>query len=106
MHLSRSPLIACAVSAMTGIDLVRSEEHTSELQSRRDLVCRLLLEIKTSLNISAVSILSSVGLHADRRSLRADWLATDQNNPRIEVSAIRCAIQGSTIPNLYRTIPS
>src|SRR5699024_11685437 len=25
---------------------VRSEEHTSELQSRFDLVCRLLLEIK------------------------------------------------------------
>src|SRR5690349_2717283 len=24
---------------------VRSEEHTSELQSRRDIVCRLLLEI-------------------------------------------------------------
>src|SRR5204863_7968995 len=27
-------------------DLLRSEEHTSELQSRRDLVCRLLLEKK------------------------------------------------------------
>src|SRR5690349_23421556 len=27
-------------------DLQRSEEHTSELQSRRDLVCRLLLEKK------------------------------------------------------------
>src|SRR5690349_24007487 len=27
---------------------VRSEEHTSELQSRRDLVCRLLLENKKS----------------------------------------------------------
>src|SRR5690349_24011125 len=26
--------------------LARSEEHTSELQSRRDLVCRLLLEKK------------------------------------------------------------
>src|SRR5438874_8728179 len=26
---------------------VRSEEHTSELQSRRELVCRLLLEKKT-----------------------------------------------------------
>src|SRR5690349_22761150 len=26
--------------------LSRSEEHTSELQSRRDLVCRLLLEKK------------------------------------------------------------
>src|SRR5690349_23105969 len=27
-------------------DIARSEEHTSELQSRRDLVCRLLLEKK------------------------------------------------------------
>src|SRR5690606_41733558 len=27
-------------------DLVRSEEHTSELQSRENLVCRLLLEKK------------------------------------------------------------
>src|SRR5690349_23748376 len=27
-------------------DFSRSEEHTSELQSRRDLVCRLLLEKK------------------------------------------------------------
>src|SRR5690606_41470692 len=26
--------------------LIRSEEHTSELQSRENLVCRLLLEIK------------------------------------------------------------
>src|SRR5215471_3386414 len=28
------------------IRMARSEEHTSELQSRRDLVCRLLLEKK------------------------------------------------------------
>src|SRR6266536_5249522 len=28
------------------VDIVRSEEHTSELQSRVDLVCRLLLEKK------------------------------------------------------------
>src|SRR3712207_8923416 len=28
-------------------DIVRSEEHTSELQSRQYLVCRLLLETKT-----------------------------------------------------------
>src|SRR5690349_19603732 len=28
------------------LEAVRSEEHTSELQSRRDLVCRLLLEKK------------------------------------------------------------
>src|SRR5204862_1122280 len=30
----------------------RSEEHTSELQSRRDLVCRLLLEKKKNDNAS------------------------------------------------------
>src|SRR5690349_22036981 len=30
----------------SGIKRDRSEEHTSELQSRRDLVCRLLLEKK------------------------------------------------------------
>src|SRR5699024_11637156 len=31
-------------------DLIRSEEHTSELQSRFDLVCRLLLEKKKKKN--------------------------------------------------------
>src|SRR3712207_8506072 len=33
--------------AMSYLDVVRSEEHTSELQSRQYLVCRLLLEKKT-----------------------------------------------------------
>src|SRR5690349_22174967 len=41
---------AFALDAMESIsgrrELGRSEEHTSELQSRRDLVCRLLLEKK------------------------------------------------------------
>src|SRR5690349_24927192 len=32
--------------SMDDVKTVRSEEHTSELQSRRDLVCRLLLEKK------------------------------------------------------------
>src|SRR5204862_7636086 len=32
----------------------RSEEHTSELQSRRDLVCRLLLENKNKLHSIAI----------------------------------------------------
>src|SRR3712207_9225584 len=31
-----------------GLDVARSEEHTSELQSRQYLVCRLLLEKKKS----------------------------------------------------------
>src|SRR2546421_6749848 len=35
-----------AIDPVTGGALLRSEEHTSELQSRSDLVCRLLLEKK------------------------------------------------------------
>ena len=31
---------------LPGVCALRSEEHTSELQSRRNLVCRLLLEKK------------------------------------------------------------
>src|SRR3712207_8127980 len=39
------PKIACQDGAIVGVEaLVRSEEHTSELQSRQYLVCRLLLE--------------------------------------------------------------
>src|SRR5437868_4691960 len=34
------------ILCLTGDDVTRSEEHTSELQSRFDLVCRLLLEKK------------------------------------------------------------
>src|SRR2546427_4812881 len=34
----------------------RSEEHTSELQSQSNLVCRLLLEKKNSTQVSAIRI--------------------------------------------------
>src|SRR5690349_24210265 len=50
---SRTPFCSCqrtvapsAASAPRSSPPKRSEEHTSELQSRRDLVCRLLLEKK------------------------------------------------------------
>src|SRR5699024_12038243 len=46
--LSSRPCCRGGVFACTGC--VRSEEHTSELQSRFDLVCRLLLE-KKNMNI-------------------------------------------------------
>src|SRR5437773_9011706 len=39
--------------------LVRSEEHTSELQSHHDLVCRLLLEKKKKITSSYYMTLSS-----------------------------------------------
>src|SRR5690349_21973407 len=48
----RGLLIAVLCAALVGFGVcgafgtLRSEEHTSELQSRRDLVCRLLLEKK------------------------------------------------------------
>ena len=34
---------------MGEVEITRSEEHTSELQSRSDLVCRLLLEKKNKI---------------------------------------------------------
>src|SRR5438874_6196741 len=42
--------IQCEYLALEGVS-ERSEEHTSELQSRRDLVCRLLLEKKKNREI-------------------------------------------------------
>src|SRR3712207_7345682 len=45
--------VRCAVPTA-----VRSEEHTSELQSRQYLVCRLLLEKKTSSSGSVLSLAS------------------------------------------------
>src|SRR5437868_9669025 len=41
--------------------LVRSEEHTSELQSRFDLVCRLLLEKKNACSGSTRAVAASLG---------------------------------------------
>src|SRR5690349_21877827 len=38
----------------------RSEEHTSELQSRRDLVCRLLLEKKKKKNTLLIRVIEHV----------------------------------------------
>src|SRR5690349_23379752 len=51
----------------------RSEEHTSELQSRRDLVCRLLLEkkkkrAKTELRISMTRLRRCINL-----DMRWEW---------------------------------
>src|SRR5438874_7455076 len=39
-------VLTCRPSITGEVKTMRSEEHTSELQSRRDLVCRLLLEKK------------------------------------------------------------
>src|SRR3712207_7518827 len=46
IHKTRDPMKPNEVVA----NRVRSEEHTSELQSRQYLVCRLLLEKKKNIN--------------------------------------------------------
>src|SRR5688572_31919088 len=40
----------CRKNSSGGVSGLRSEEHTSELQSQSNLVCRLLLEKKILLN--------------------------------------------------------
>src|SRR2546430_4526286 len=58
-------LLACATvahaqSTPAKKELVRSEEHTSELQSQSNLVCRLLLEKKKHNSIRLRSLLGQV----------------------------------------------
>src|SRR3712207_7744464 len=50
------------LSVINWFNLNRSEEHTSELQSRQYLVCRLLLEKKKNLSLSTIS--SSLSFHS------------------------------------------
>src|SRR5260221_4207483 len=59
-----------AVAALAAVEVLaasttsrpyRSEEHTSELQSHSDLVCRLLLEKKTTNRSSALYLYSDAG---------------------------------------------
>src|SRR3712207_7238233 len=61
-EVAACPTSACAARLLRdndadpvdGLVLQRSEEHTSELQSRQYLVCRLLLEKKNSAHLVAV----------------------------------------------------
>src|SRR5260221_10364997 len=46
----------------------RSEEHTSELQSHSDLVCRLLLEKKKNFAINRPAMLRTRGKYAGKRT--------------------------------------
>src|SRR3954471_25099145 len=55
-----------ATSAYMTTD-IRSEEHTSELQSRRDIVCRLLLEKKKKSRKQSVKGWNQTGSQIIRR---------------------------------------
>src|SRR5699024_11708886 len=53
------PIGKCPFSYKAPLVLDRSEEHTSELQSRFDLVCRLLLEHKKSAHAQTTLTISA-----------------------------------------------
>src|SRR5204862_1153209 len=66
-------------SLVDSCQLERSEEHTSELQSRRDLVCRLLLEKKKkkktrNCNKAGSHRYNSAGWERDRRTRKMQWV--------------------------------
>src|SRR3712207_8970676 len=61
LRLALAALRLLLLAGLGLLALVRSEEHTSELQSRQYLVCRLLLEKKKS-NILATFRVSLVTL--------------------------------------------
>src|SRR2546427_8970663 len=63
----QQPLIGVAARA------IRSEEHTSELQSQSNLVCRLLLEKKKKRNRSDIKI-KSLNSSNSQRSYRVFFL--------------------------------
>src|SRR5437588_8971000 len=54
---SRKPFFLVTSSSATRVSS-RSEEHTSELQSHSDLVCRLLLEKKKGVSLAALPVMS------------------------------------------------
>src|SRR5438874_10023033 len=51
----------------------RSEEHTSELQSRRDLVCRLLLEKKKTLMLALTELYMTYAQVRRERTFRTEF---------------------------------
>src|SRR5260370_11687567 len=56
-QLENQPTLRC-----TGTPSARSEEHTSELQSHLNLVCRLLLEKKKKKTVKSIKTLANLQL--------------------------------------------
>src|SRR5436853_3045238 len=63
-HLATTRPLSRAAGLSSGNSRIRSEEHTSELQSLRHLVCRLLLEKKKRNKVYVVT-----HLHATKVNL-------------------------------------
>src|SRR2546430_6822736 len=64
--LNRRAVLRVAGSGAVALAAARSEEHTSELQSQSNLVCRLLLEKKKNIH-RTIACLRASALPARRR---------------------------------------
>src|SRR3712207_7894604 len=62
-HLPNSTRSPAFTSRAATLPLSRSEEHTSELQSRQYLVCRLLLEKKKKIDHHLLSVCTALSDH-------------------------------------------
>src|SRR5437867_4712787 len=87
-----TPLSAAEIPHLTQKSHCRSEEHTSELQSPYDLVCRLLLEKKNNKHINYDVFTAIVDAFAFSGNL-SDWLL---------IFAERCV---KTADSLFRCSP-
>src|SRR5438067_9953122 len=57
------------------IERIRSEEHTSELQSRFDLVCRLLLEKKKISKAADIQLARNIACEYGKHNIRVNCTA-------------------------------
>src|SRR2546421_378012 len=78
---ARMPGISSGIST-------RSEEHTSELQSRSDLVCRLLLEKKNQKEIAGIQSATSRQNTKDQVYAQNEMLAYQQKESTARVASI------------------
>src|SRR5258707_6282400 len=70
---STGPRRCSKISCVSALLMTRSEEHTSELQSRQYLVCRLLLEKKkTQQNDRSLLVVRAVAVERSGREDAAD----------------------------------
>src|SRR5438105_5262388 len=79
----------------------RSEEHTSELQSRVDLVCRLLLEKKKPTKLYVIMPPNLGGFFMDRSSYPSECHAEYFDMERVE--ALKSATTALCTPTLSQS---
>src|SRR5256885_12937588 len=93
--------MTAAIGGFEDAIIGRSEEHTSELQSPCNLVCRLLLEKKTSLELKLNLLAAHERLRPPRRlsATYIDDVAVELDDllPEFELSARALIDQSTTI---------